>query len=141
MNIEEMRAKGALVIPDLGYGFDHYPYEIVKGTPLGLKQFLAEKIAENGWDHSYVDFYYGELQPEERDNVDALLEHDQKVYLQELPLLPGEPYYQLNQELFEITALLSVREGLFSTFYFTKQVCTVWSNYNGRFAIFYQSKP
>lgn len=137
MYIEEIKARGALLIPDLRYGFDHYSYEIIKGTPLGLKQLLLNKIETNGWENSYVDFYYGELCPEQQDNVNAMLEEEQKALLQEMSFLPEDIYYPLNPELFEITFLLSIREGLFSTYYFTRKPCTVWSNYNSRFVVFY----
>lgn len=137
MTYEDLNRKGAVMVPDLGYGFAHYPYELLRGTPACLREFLLNQIKRNGWEHSFVDFYYGELTKEEQDNVGALLEEEQRQYLSRLDPHKGALYYPLSPELFEITFLLSIREGLFSTFYFTNQPCTVWSNYNQRFVVFY----
>ena len=140
MTRKEMEEKGLLMVPDLNYGFNHYPYEIVRQSPAGFRRFLLDKIEANGWENSWVDFYYGELSPEEQDNVAALLETEQKEYIAGMEFYKGEVYFPLTPELFEITFLLSVREGLFSTFYFGKDPCTVWSNYSGQFVVFYRKK-
>lgn len=140
MTQKEMTEKGLLMVPDLNYGFNHYPYEIITLSPPALKQFLLAKITENGWENSYVDFYYGELSTEQQDNVEAMLEAEQREYLAGMKFYPGEVYFPLDRELFELTFLLSVREGLFSTYYFGRNPCTVWSNYSGRFVVFYQEQ-
>lgn len=137
MTYEDLNSLGAVMVPDLGYGFEHYPYELIKGTPGFLRDYLLNQIGRNGWEHSFVDFYYGELSEEEKDNVEALLGDGQRQYLSGLDLHKGDLYHPLSPELFEITFLLSIREGLFSTFYFTKQPCTVWSNYHKCFVVFY----
>ena len=106
MTKEEMEEQGLLVIPDLNYGFAHYPYEIIRRPPAALREFLLEKIEANSWENSWVDFYYGELSPEEQDNVEALLETEQQEYIAGMDFYKGEVYFPLTPELFEITFLL-----------------------------------
>lgn len=49
-------------------------------------------------------------------------------------------YFKLTEEFIKFLVSISLKEILFSTFYFTKIPCTIWSNYNKKFPIFFEKK-
>ncbi len=129
MLAEEIKQLGGLVITDIKEGFQNYKYELLSGNPDDLYNIIIQKILHNGWENSYVDFYYGSLKKEEQEKVQEVVPREWLHYLRQYENC-NELYYPLSKELFEITWFLTIHEYLFSTFYFCKEPCTIWGNYN-----------
>lgn len=136
LTLEQLKEKGAIYFEQIETGFVRYQNRIMEGSEKELRKYLQGKIKENGWEASFVDFYYGRLSAAEKEKVREYLTEEQKEYLDGQELGAEDIYFKLSEELFEIAFLLSIKEALFSTFYFTGDVCTVWSNYGRRFVVF-----
>jgi hypothetical protein len=135
---QELISSGCIYFDRIEDGFSNYKYQIEEGTKEALKAGLLKIVENNQYGNSYVDFYYGKLNEEERGKVHSVLKPEQIQFLKNLELGREDIYFKLTPELFEITFTLSVREMLFSTYYFSKKLCTVWSNYNHQMIYFYQ---
>lgn len=136
ITLESLKKMGAIWVERIEKGFAEHESLILEADEMELKQYLQERIRENGWEGSLVDFYYGRLKEEEQRIVREALTEAQVRYIEE-EVRGGETiYFPLTEELFEITFHLSVNEILFSTFYFVKIPCTVWSNYGKKFVVF-----
>lgn len=131
--------KGAIYFTRIEEGFADYSYQIIEGSEAELKKCLMDLIHENGRENSWVDFYYGRLKSEEKERILTSLTDDEKQLLEAANPSENDLYFALTEELFEITFRLSVTEMLFSTFYFTKTPCTVWSSFENKFVLFYLS--
>ena len=132
---ETIKKLGGLLIQNINDGFDNYLSEIVEGSEEELYQFLNQLRIDQGPDYSFVDFYYGKLEKEEKDRIKERLPE----YLQDIIKdyeTEERIFYRLTDELFELTTYLTAKEYLFSTFYFCKTPCTVWGNYQRRYVIF-----
>ena len=134
--IHELREKGALLPTGVQEGFELFESHILEGGEVNLRRFLETQIEENGWEESWVDFYYGKLTIEEKAKAESVLTAGQKAWLREQNIGPEDLYFGLDRDLFEITVRLSVTEMLFSTFYFTKKPCTVWCSMEGKAVVF-----
>lgn len=137
MTEDNLRSKGAILIPTVEYGFENYDYYYIEGSSLEVSQKIKELVLENGYEHSYVDFYYGRLKEEEKRILDNHLTKEELEFINTLDT-KNCIYFPLNEKLLELTLKLSLSELLFSTYYFTKTPCTVWGNYNHVFPVFYK---
>ena len=72
----------------------------------------------------------------EKMRIEESLTNEQNLFLKELSTQRGECYYQLNKQMIELTLSLSVKETLFSTFYFEEEAVTIWSNYKKQWPVF-----
>lgn len=129
-----------LYIKDINNGFSTYPYEIVEGNKEYLYKIIERFIEINGYENTYVDFYYSKLTKESKEIINNNLVSEEKRYLVNMNIKEDEIYFNLNKELFNILFKLTTNEILFSTFYFTKYKCSIWGNYNLRFPIFFKDE-
>jgi len=136
ISLEELKEKNCLYIESIDKGFNNLKHHFIEGNDNELEEFLLQKIDENGMGNTYVDFYYSRLNSEERNLVNSALSQDNIDYINKYMLEEDGIYFQMTPELFDITFKLSITEMLFSTFYFSKFPCTVWSNYNKKFIVF-----
>lgn len=136
ISLEQLKQAGAIYFNKIEEGFEQYPYHILEAEEEQLKNGLKEKIKQNGEGHCFVDFYYGRLDKKEKERVDAVLTKAQRAYIDRMQIGSDDLYFELTDELFEITFHLSVNECLFSTYYFTGNPSTVWSNYNKQLVVF-----
>lgn len=139
MLLETMKQKGAIWFERIEEGLDNYPYYYLEGDEERLLQELKELAIKNGYENSFVDFYYGKLSLDEKEIVQKVLTKDEIDYIYTLNL-NDNIYFRLDEKLLSITVKLSAREILFSTFYFCKYPCTVWGNYSNKFPVFYIDK-
>lgn len=135
---ENLKEEGCIFFEHIQEGFDRYAYELLTGTGELLRIKLLEMIWRNGWENSFVDFYYGKLNEKEQRIVRRVLNREQKDYLRAMKIGADDLYFNLTPELFGITFQLSVTETLFSTFYFSKYPCCVWANFEGKYPVFYR---
>lgn len=135
---EELKQAGCLYIPCLSEGLNHYSHQFLEGTKEELWQQLQQRLAANGAECTYFDFYYGTLTPEEKKMAHAVLTAEQISYLEAISLSADQIYFQYSEKLFEIAFCLSAADMLFSTFYFAKEAETVWGNYERKFIVFKQ---
>lgn len=129
MQAEELKQLGGLVFRDIEEGFQNCKYEVLSGNPDDLYEVIVQQIHQNGLENSYVDFYYGRLKKEEQEKVQEVIPNEWLHTLKQYENC-HELYYPLNKELLEITWFLTIHEYLFSTYYFCKEPCTIWGNYN-----------
>lgn len=135
MTEDNLKNKGAILIPTVEYGFENYDYYYIEGSSLEISQKVKELVLENGYEHSYVDFYYGRLKEEEKQILDTHLTKEEIECIKTLDT-KSCIYFPLDEKLLELTLKLSLSELLFSTYYFCKTPCTVWGNYNHVFPVF-----
>ena len=140
ISLDELKEEGCIYFAHIQEGFDRYAYKMLTGTGEYLRTKLLELIWRNGWENSFVDFYYGRLSEKERRIVRKVLKQEQRDYLLAMDIKEEELYFNLTPELFSITFQLSVTETLFSTFYFSKYPCCVWANFEGKYPVFYKKE-
>ncbi|MDD5936577.1 MAG: hypothetical protein PUC65_13625 [Clostridiales bacterium] len=139
MKAEEIIRLGGLVFDRIEEGFDHYESEVITKSSPELYQILMEMIQKNGWENSFVDFYFGRLLKEEQERILQVVPvywHDILKQYEE----NQEIYYPLTENLLKLTWFLTDHEYLFSTYYFCKEPCTIWGNYNNTLVKFYKKK-
>ncbi len=137
LDLHELKDRQCLYIDNINDGFEDYNFYYKEGSEKDLKEFLLNKIAENTMENTYVDFYYSKLNAEEKKKVNSILTVEEINYLESITWENNDLFFKMNSTLFEITFKLSITDMLFSTFYFSKIPCTVWSNYNRKFVVFY----
>lgn len=137
LDLQELKDRQCLYIDNINDGFENYNFYYIEGSEKDLKEFLLNKIAENTMENTYVDFYYSKLNAEEKKKVNSILTVEEINYLESVTWENNELFFKMNNTLFEITFKLSITDMLFSTFYFSKFPCTIWSNYNRKFVVFY----
>ena len=120
ISLDELKEEGCIYFAHIQEGFDRYAYKMLTGTGEYLRTKLLELIWRNGWENSFVDFYYGRLSEKERRIVRKVLNQEQRDYLLAMDIKEEELYFNLTPELFSITFQLSVTETCSSTFYFSK---------------------
>lgn len=141
--IQQLMAENALLISNISQGFQHYPYKVLYHTADEYLKLLKHMTAINSPGHSYVDFYFGRLSEEEKNRICSRICPSWQSAIHSLKLSPDQIYFQLEDEhdlFLEILSGLSAEELLFSTFYFTKYPCTLWTNYGLKYPLFYQSE-
>lgn len=138
VDVEWLKAQGAIYIERIQQGLEEYPNEIRKldaGRAVDEIHRLWKDDAISG---AYVDFYYFRLEEDARKRVDECLTEDEIDYLR--VRWDDKLIFPLDEELLKITAKLNEWEVLFSTYYFVgKQVektQTWWGNYNKEYIIF-----
>ncbi|MDD3139200.1 MAG: hypothetical protein PHX08_09545 [Lachnospiraceae bacterium] len=139
MSKEELLAKNPIFLEQVKEGFDNYFYVILHGEKVGMHKFFQLILADNVGE-SFVDFHYARLETEQQKWFVDRLNEAEKMCFQQLEIQKETIYYPLNEGNLEFFFEITVRELLFSTFYFTKQKATIWGNYNLEYPIFAQSK-
>lgn len=155
MTKRELIERGCLVPDTLAEARNEYSCEVVSGTEKELKDWLNGMVEENGIENTYLDFYYWALTPEEQQRVRQLLTEPERSFVENFVMeeekceesnkgsnkeRSGEGdkkqvYFRYEPELFDLAFRLSVREYLFSSFYFSKTRITVWGNYERKFIL------
>ena len=136
MTVEELKEKGGIYISNIEDGFLNYPYYMLEGTRAEVYNKVKALIEEEGYNHCYVDFYYGNLNDKEKAYVEERLSKEEISYIQSI-IRKDVLFYPLNETLLEITLKLSLDEILFSTYYCCKSPITIWGNYNFTFPVFH----
>lgn len=84
-----------------------------------LFSFLAERIHQNGEEHSYMSCPFGIMQAEQTTSVLSCLTSREQEYLASITWPPFTVYHRLNRRMLEIGTRLAINSDLFS-FYFIK---------------------
>jgi len=133
---EHILSLGGIYIEHIQEGFEWYHNEMLEGTEIELLDKIEEMYEQNGNEDSYVDFYYGKLSYEERNNLKGQLSTRALAILETYERLKEPVFLTLNMELLDLTAELNAKELLFSTYYFCRFPCTIWGNYNLSYPVF-----
>lgn len=138
--VEELTARGGLYFENIQQGFSDCRFRIRKLNQEKAVEYLRILWKRNGEEDSFVDFYYGNLQEEERRRVRAEITEEEAAYLDQIDIPDAPVFLRLDEKLLEICAKLNDKEALFSTFYFTRYPCTLWGNYNQEYVEFCPKK-
>lgn len=130
---------GAIYLEHIQDGFDNYDYQVVTMSQEEAYDTIKSLWVLNGPHKSYADFYYYKLEEEARNKVNAALDEKEIEYLKDgsNSHIPENMIYPLDDILLGILIKLNYSETLFSTFYFTKEPCTWWGNYNHEYVVFH----
>lgn len=131
---------GALLISNAQDGMERNPHEILSMTADEYLQWLRKLALKSRETGCFADFYFGRITEEEREAVLSHLPDSSREYILSLDAGSDDLYYQIDgpdDPGLTILADLSARELLFSTFYFTRPRCSVWSNYGLNYPVFY----
>lgn len=139
MTIPELKERGAIYIPNIKEGFNHYRYETLRMDAQEAGYFFRKLWKENGNENAFVDFYYFRLNMESKQKVDSMLTEAERDYLHNLREDGEDIIFALEDTLLDIIVKLNAGEMLFSTFYFTKEKSTWWGNYNQEYIVFRDS--
>lgn len=134
--IKELLLKGGIYFTNISDGFDKYHHEVLTLSEEEAFDFVSELMETNGKDHSYADFYYGRLNEESKEKVKSILTKEEIQYINTMDFSNDEIIFNLDERLIRILVKLNAKEMLFSTFYFTKDPCTLWGNYNSEYVLF-----
>lgn len=137
-NESEFSKTNALRIENVEEGFEQYDYVILEGSEEQYRNFLYKVIELNGSNHSYADFYYSKLTMEQKENFKENLTASDLNYLNS-NLFIEDIYFSLTERLMTFLLDITIKEILFSSFYFTKYPCTLWGNYGLKFPIFFKN--
>lgn len=132
----DLLKRGAIYLNRIEEGFEDYKVDSMEGTEEELYQILLSLYRKNGETNSFVDFYYYRLSESERTEVMKVLTQEEMTYITTLEEDKVSVFYPLDETLLGITAKLTAKEILFSTFYFTKEPMTVWGNYQLKYPVF-----
>ncbi|WP_455714975.1 hypothetical protein [Anaerosporobacter sp.] len=135
---KELVEEGAIYFERIEEGFRQYQCKVIEGTEAELKNMVRALWEDNGKDHAYVDWYYGTLLPEEQERIRNVLSITGREALKHYEKCKELLFLPLTEELFELTMEFNLTESLFCTYYFCKQPCTVWGNYDNKFQCFYK---
>lgn len=138
--INQLKASGAIYLDNIQDGFDHYDYKVVTMNQEEAYESIKRLQIINETDNSYADFYYYRLDDEARKKVDAVLDVEEKEYLKVFSPKPEEIVFHLDDKLIGILIKLNYLEILFSSFYFTKEPCTMWGNYKHEYVVFHNKQ-
>ena len=135
---KELVEQGGIYLENIQQGFDSSKYEtkMLEGNADRLLKQVKEMREENGLEHSYVDFYYGTLLPEEKQNIRTGLSEEGRNILDSMYFRDKVLFLQLTDPLLALTAELNEKELLFCTWYFCKSRSCVWGNYDRRYPVF-----
>lgn len=131
--------KELLIINRIEDGFADCEYFFLEGKDLDYRVFMLEVFALNGENNSYADFYYGRLNLEQKESLKQSLSKEELRFLDRIQYGDGI-YFPLTEDLMLFLLNITIKEILFSTFYFTKYPCTIWGNYNKKFPMFFLDK-
>lgn len=139
MTRQELLALGCLVPVHLQDVLTSCPVTDISADAQSLWNQLCDLTRQNGTGHTYFDFYYGTLTPEEQEKAcqGSSLTQSQRLYLNslKLPKDPGQVYFSYDEGLFEIAFHMSVSDMLFSTFYFPKLGKTLWTSFGRKWLL------
>lgn len=136
ISLEDLINKGGIYFKSITEGFDKYDNYTLEGSEEEIFNEIYRFREENGVENSFVDFYYGILKEEEKERIKKILDKDNLSILSKYEELKEVVYLELNDEILKLTAKLNAREALFSTYYFTKNPCTIWGNYGLTYPVF-----
>lgn len=143
ITVAQLQQKNGIYIKTITQGMEQYHFAIIEGTEEMHYQFLKELMEENGVKDSFADFYYKRIHEDSLSLLKAHLTREEWAVFHRLlqqghESAPDEEFLitELTPEILELLLHLSYKELLFSTFYFTKTPCSIWSNYQGRFLLF-----
>jgi hypothetical protein len=104
--------------------------------------FLEEAVKLNGIENSYVDFYYNNLEEDEKRRLKQFINSEDKEFIRKFENENGMSgvYFNLTLESIPFITRITSKEVLFSTIYFVKKPFTIWGNYNKKFPVFYREK-
>jgi hypothetical protein len=139
MILKEIK-ENAIYFKNIQEGFNKYPNTMINGTEEYVNGTVRKLFSVNGIENSYADFYYGKLDPEERNRVRAALNEKEIMLIESLKLSSEDIFIGLNSEILDILLKLTSKEILFSSFYFTKYPCMVWGNYGHQYPIFFKDE-
>jgi nitroreductase len=137
-NLEEIIKNQSLLIANINDGFSDFKYLILSGKELEYKEFLHEIFTLNDG-KAYADFYYSTLSQYEKESFINALTEEEKVYFKKACKTDGI-YFQLDHDLLDFLLSITIREVLFSTFYFCRIPAVVWGNYNMKFPMFFKDE-
>lgn len=141
MNKREFLEHGVLYADTVQEAFEKYKFCILSGTDEQMLEFIATCFRKNQ-ENAYADFYYANLTEEQKENfLSGLDKKDRELVLQYVKE-PGDIYFRLEEELLQFLSKITIKEWLFSTFYFNGQEekGILWGNYGLRFPIFCENE-
>ena len=136
ITLENLINKGAIYFNSITEGFDKYDNYTLEGSEEEIFNEIYKLREENGIENSFVDFYYGVLKEEEKNRIKKIIDDEYLSILAKYEDLKEVVYLELDNEILKLTAKLNAKEALFSTYYFTKDPCTIWGNYQLRYPVF-----
>lgn len=136
VTLEEIKRLGGIYFENIKEGFETYNFSYLEGTKLDIEKELKRLQVQNGIEYSFVDFYYGRLNNDEKENVKQNLDAPYLTILKKYEELNDVTYLLLEEDILCLTAELNAREILFSTYYFCKYPCTIWGNYHLKYPVF-----
>lgn len=137
---ESLLEQGVLFVASVREGLEQYDSAILKAN--NSKEwfdFFREVYNVNG-NTAYGDFYYATLSEEQRVHFHSELEEKEQDCLESFIFDKDGLYYALTEVELEFLLGITIREWLFSTFYFTYKKITIWGNYKMEFPIFCEDK-
>ncbi|WP_167958117.1 MmcQ/YjbR family DNA-binding protein [Anaerosporobacter faecicola] len=129
-------SQGALYISRIEEGYRDYDAKELSREPDEAEEELRQIWEQNGTEDAYVDWYYGTLSAEEKERLRTVLSDANREVLLLYEAHKDLMYLPLNKELFALTMEWNRKEALFSTYYFCKEPCTVWANYQNLYTCF-----
>lgn len=130
-------------------GFDNFSSAIIsdysgskENDTEGKFYNLLNKLYEEEKD-LIVDYYGNKISNEEFNNMISNLKEDEAKYLKRIKgdKINSSVYFKIeNVEELNLLLKLSLKSILFSTFYFSKEKLTIWSNYDYKFVIFFSEE-
>ena len=128
-------------------GFNRYKNKTISAIneenfERGMICFLQEAVKLNGIENSYVDFYYNNLEEDEKRRLKQFINSEDKEFIRKFENENGMSgvYFNLTLESIPFITRITSKEVLFSTIYFVKKPFTIWGNYNKKFPVFYREK-
>ena len=136
---EHIIARGGLVEDQIIDAMRKYPSRMLEKTAGEYLELLSRLMELNGKGNCFVDLYFGRRTEEEQKRILEALSEDEARILN-VHCTDEGIYFPLTCENLSLTAALSAREILFSTYYFTKYPCTIWGNYDLKYPVFFGSE-
>ena len=137
--IKDLKEKGMYYMDSLDVKNQRTGFHILHGNQEQYLSFLQQWVTHNGIEHSYADFYGSHIRGEARDIIFSHCTCEQRKTLESLLHVQQDEefiFVQLSPSIIDCLLAISYQELLFSSFYFTKEVSTIWSNYEGKFLCF-----
>lgn len=130
-------------------GFDNFNSAIIsdysgskeKDTEVKFYNLLNKLYEEE--EELIADYYGNKISNEEFNNMISNLNKDEAEFLNRIreDKNNSSVYFKIeNIEELNLFLKLSLRSILFSTFYFSKEKFTIWSNYDYKFVIFFSEE-
>ena len=143
MKVSDLQNMDGIYIRTITEGMHDFLYYIIEGTREQHYRLLAELVDLNKPQRSFADFYYKRINSSNIGLLKKHLNEEESILIDRL-IQEGhasgseEEFYmvELTEKVLSLLLHISYTECLFSSFYFTKVPCTIWSNYRGRFLLF-----